>query len=124
MQSAVDILLNIETYPYNTARSSLQRRDMLARKEEAATSKVPSTIDYTPGTEASPPTRTAGPAPPDRDTPRTNADNCVSQFVNSFFPSSSFLLFLPLASRFPAGRPSALLFPRSDLPICPDTSFR
>lgn len=48
-----------------------------------------SVIDYTPGTGAPPPTRTAGPALADRDTPRTNADNCILQFVNSFFPSSS-----------------------------------
>jgi len=52
------------------------------------------TIGYTPGTEASPPTRPAGIALVDRDTPRTNADNCILQFVNSFFSSSS-VPFLP-----------------------------
>jgi len=51
------------------------------------------TIGYTPGTEASPPTRPAGIALVNRDTPRTNADNCILQFVNSFFSSS--VPFLP-----------------------------
>lgn len=54
-----------------------------------AYSAIYSTMGYTPGTEAPPPTRPAGTALVDRDTPRTNADNCILQFVNSFFSSSS-----------------------------------
>lgn len=71
-------------------------------------SQVSSTIDYTPGTEASPPTRRQGAAPTDRDTPRSNADNCILQFVNSFFPSS------PVCrNRFLSRRNSSFLAPLS-----------